>query len=66
VSFRRPAWIPREDALGPIPSRRGMLDQSYGSSPRFDSDPYSDEQRFRQGLDRYFPPGDHASGAGRD
>ena len=65
-SFIWPSWIPREDAHGPIRSRRGMLDQSYGSSPRFDSDPYYDEQRFRDDLDRYFPSGDHASGAGRD
>ena len=63
--FRRPAWIPREDALGPIESRRKSLDRTFGPTPRSDYDRYPDEQRFREDLDRYFPGGDHASGADR-
>jgi hypothetical protein len=64
-NFIWPAWIPKEDVYGPIRSRRSMMDQSFGPTPRSDSDPYFDEQRFRDDLDRYFPSGDHASGADR-
>ena len=63
-NFIWPVWIPKEDVYGPIRSQRSMNDQSFGLSPRFNSDSPLNEQQIREDRER-FSPGDHASGAGR-
>jgi len=60
-----PSWIPREDALGPIISRRGRMDKSYGPSFHTDSGLTLDQGRFREERDQSFPPTDPAAGAGK-
>ena len=63
--FSWPSWIPREDAHGPIRSRRSMDDKTWGPSVPSEYDQYLDEQIFRDDPGPRLDPGDHSSGADR-
>lgn len=56
-----PFWIPREDVYGPIRSRRGRMDDAFGSFGGLSSDLSGDE--LRELRDMSFPPTDPAAGA---